>query len=200
MFEKLLYSTHLVRCIIIGPSECGKLVFLTSLIWKIINEYDKIYIYWPSLHQDLYHKLIKCFNNSIPINIIPNILHEEDIDLIIHEICNDKKFLKSDIEIETYESIEELKFHQEYVGGILILDDLNEQEVNDPRVQAKFRRCRHNNLSIFVISQDYYELPRKTIRANGNIYHTFRTNNFLDVRNDYQDKVLWIWHSTNSKF
>ena len=60
--------------------------------------------------------------------------------------------------------------------------------MNDPRVQAMFKRSRHNNLSIFIISQDYYELPKKTIRANGNIYHIFKPNNFLDVRNIYQDK------------
>ena len=61
--------------------------------------------------------------------------------------------------------------------------------MNDPRVQAMFERSRHNNLSISIISQDYYELPKKTIRANGNICHIFKPNNFLDVRNIYQDKA-----------
>ena len=61
--------------------------------------------------------------------------------------------------------------------------------MNDPRVQAMLKRSRHINLSIFIISQDYYELPKRTIRANGNIYHIFKPNNFLDVRNIYQDKA-----------
>ena len=61
--------------------------------------------------------------------------------------------------------------------------------MNDPRVQAMFKRSRHNNLSIFIISQEYYELPKKTIRANGYTYHIFKPNNFLDVRNIYQDKA-----------
>ena len=52
-----------------------------------------------------------------------------------------------------------------------------------------FKRSRHNNLSIFIISQEYYELPKKMIRAVGNIYHIFKPNNFLDVRNLFQDKV-----------
>ena len=188
--EKTLYPSHPVRCIITGPSCSGKSVFLTNLILNIINEYDKIYIYSPSLHQDLYQKLIKCFSNYIPIHIIPNILNEEDVDIVIEEVINNKDFEKSGTEIETYESIEELKFPQEYDdGGIIILDDLNEKEMNDSRVQAMFKRSRHNNLSIFIISQDYYELPKKTIRANGNIYHIFKPNNFLDVRNIYQDKA-----------
>ena len=73
--EKFLYPSHPVRCIISRPSECGKSVFLTNLILDIINEYDKLYIYSPSLHQDLYQKLKKCFSNYIPIHIIPNVLN-----------------------------------------------------------------------------------------------------------------------------
>ena len=188
--EKILYLSHPCRVIITGPSECGKSYFLTNLILNIINEYDKIYIYSPSLHQDLYQKLIKCFSNYIPIYIIPNILNEEDIDIVIEEVINNKDFQKSDIEIETFDNIEELKFPQEYENNsIIILDDLNQKEMEDPRVQAMFKRSRHNNLSIFIISQDYYELSKKIIRCNGNIFHIFKPNNFLDVRNLYQDKA-----------
>ena len=111
MMEKFFYAAHPVRGIIIGPSECAKSVFLTNLILNIYNEYDKIYIYFPSLHQDLYQKLIKCFTINITIHIIPNILNE-DFDLVIEEIVINKAFEKSDTEIETYESIEDLKFPQ----------------------------------------------------------------------------------------
>ena len=157
--EKILYPNHPCRCIITGPSNIGKTYFLTNIILNIINEYDKIYIYSPSLHQDLYQRLIKCFSNFIPIHIISNILNEEDIDIVIKEIINNNDFEKSDIEIETYDNIEELKYPQEYEdNSIIILDDLNQKEMDDPRVQAMFKRSRHNNLTIFIISQDYYEL------------------------------------------
>ena len=119
----------------------------------------------------------------------PNILNEDDIDIVIEEIVNNKDFEKSDTERETYESIEELKIPQEYDGSIFILDDLNEKEKNDSRIQARFKRSRHNNLSIFIISQDYYELPKRTIRANGNIHHIFKPNNFIDVQNLFQDRA-----------
>ena len=71
--NKFMYPKHPVRCIITGPSECGKSVILTNIILNIINEYDKIYICSPSLPQDLYKKLIKCFSNYISTTIIPNI-------------------------------------------------------------------------------------------------------------------------------
>ena len=137
--EKYLYPNHPVRFIITGLSECGKSVFLTNLFLNIINDYIKIYIYSPSLHQDLYQKLIKCFSNYIPIHIIPNFLNEADIDIVIEEIVNNEDFEKSDTEIQTYESIEELKFPQEYENiSIINLDDLNQKEMDDPRVQAMF--------------------------------------------------------------
>ena len=167
--DKFLYPTHPVHCVITGPSNLGKSIFLTNKVLNVINEYDKIYIYSPSLHQDLYQKLIKCFSNFIPINIIPNILEEADIEIVIEEIVNNKDFEKSDTEIETFESIEELKFPQEYENNsIIILDDLNQREKDDPRVQALFKRSRHNNLSIFIKIQNYYELGKKTNRCNGN--------------------------------
>ena len=96
------------------------------------------------------------------------------MDLVIHEIVNNEDFEKSGKEIETYDSIEELKCPEEYDDGDdIILDDLNETEMNHPRVQAMFERPRHNDLTIFIISQDDYDFPKRTIRSNGIIYHIF---------------------------
>ena len=160
--EKILYPNHPVRCIITAGSCSGKSVILKNLILNIINEYNKIYISSPSVHQDLYQKLIKCFSNYIPVHIIKNILNEENIDIVIEEVVKNKDFAKSNTETETFDNIEDLKFSQEYENNsIIILDDLNQKEMDDPRVQAMFKRSRHNNLSIFIISQDYYELGKK---------------------------------------
>ena len=116
-------------------------------------------------------------------------MNERDTDVVIDEIVNNEDFAKSDREIESYENIE-LRFPQEYEdGGLIILDDFNEKEKKDPRVQAMFKRSRHINLSIFIMSQEYYEIPKKTIRANGNVYHKVKPNNYLDVRKNYQDKA-----------
>ena len=99
---------------------------------------------------------------NIPINIIKNILNEIDLDIVTVEIVNNKDFPKSDTKIHFFESIEELKYPQDYDdGSIIILAELNEKRKNDPRLQAMFKRSRHTNLSIFIFSQDYYELTKK---------------------------------------
>ena len=154
--ELFFYPTHPVRCILTGTSECGKSVFLTNLILNKNKEFTKIYIDSPILNRDLYQKVFKCFSKIIPIHIIPKILNEEDFDVVFGERDNNEDFEKSQNEIETYESIEQLKFPQENdYGGIFTVDDLNGKEMNDPRVQTLFKRSRNDNLSVFVISQDY---------------------------------------------
>ena len=61
--------------------------------------------------------------------------------------------------------------------------------MDDSRVQAMFKRSRHKHLPIFLISQDYYELGKKTKLCKGNIYHIFKPNKFRDVIDLYQDKT-----------
>ena len=105
--EKFLYPTDPLACLITGPSESGKSIFLTNFILNGINDFEKINIYSPSLRQDFHQKLIKGFTYYMPIHINPNISNEEDIDIVNEEIVKKKDFEKSDTEIETYESIEE---------------------------------------------------------------------------------------------
>ena len=72
--------------------------------------------------------------------------------------------------------------------------------MNDLRVQARFKQSRHNQLSIFIISQDYCELLKMSARCNGNIYHIFESNNFRDVRNHCQDKATMDMTLNKIKF
>ena len=69
----------------------------------------------------------------------------------------DKDSEKSETEIETSESMKDLNFPQEsyaHFPNISFLDELNEKDKNDPRFQAKFKRSRHNYISVLTISQD----------------------------------------------
>ena len=157
MGKNLLYPKSPVRVVISGPSGCGKTCLLIKLINEIINNFTEIYIYSPSIHQETYQKLIECFEQKIPPITISKILKNKKT----IEDCPKDEF--SEIELSVYENIDELKYPQDYQGEstVIILDDLNEKEMSDKRVQALFKRGRHKNISIFIISQDYYELPKK---------------------------------------
>ena len=188
MIEKYLYPEKLLRCIISGKSTSGKSTLLFKILFNIINDFDKILMFSPTIHQPTYKTIIKCFSNFLPLNVIQNILQEQihldELDTTIEEIINDEDFESSHIECESYDNIDELKDPQEYesdIQTVIILDDLNKQQLQDPGVQMLFKRGRHNNLSIFVISHGFYELPKDTIRENSSIIHHFITNNFANV-------------------
>ena len=42
---------------------------------------------------------------------------------------------------------------------------------------------------MFIISQDFYEITKGTIRANGNIYQMFKPNISIGVKNPYRDEA-----------
>ena len=152
-FERKLYPKQPVRVVIAGFFICGKTCFLTKLIFKIINDFTEIYTYSPSIHQDTYQTLIECFENHIPVKLIDKVIKTKNT---IENLLADENFDPSEIEISVIENIEELKYPQEYTGEstVIILDNLDEKEMNDQRVQALFKRSRHNNISVFIITQD----------------------------------------------
>ena len=85
-----------------------------------------------------------------------------------------------------------MKYLQEddsFFPTAISLHDLNEKERNDTKFQARFKRSRHNNIPIFKIGQDYYELPKRTVRANANIQ--FQTN-CRDIENLNQVKARMV--------
>ena len=54
--------------------------------------------------------------------------------------------------------MDELKNATEYDSekhNKIIFDDLNKNQLNDNKVQMLFKRGRHNNISVFVISHGF---------------------------------------------
>ena len=106
--------------------------FLTNLVLNTINEFENIFLFFPiSTSRYINRKLIKCFTNNIPKNIISNILDDEVLGLMIDELCGDKEFEKSETEREASESLEEIECPQGFDSNFLIvilLDNLNENK------------------------------------------------------------------------
>ena len=171
----------------------AKLFFLTIWVLNIIMEFAKIHIYPPSLHHNSYQNLLEDYSVFVPINIIQDMLKKwRRLRRLTVEVFNDEDFERSQAGRETFEAIEELKNPQHYDSDstiIMIVYDLNEKSLNDPRVQAMFKRSTLSNISTSIMSQDSFELPKKTVRAIGNYYQMFKPNYFRDVQKLYQNKA-----------
>ena len=184
------------------PSKGGKYCILINVILKSIDEFKRVYSYSSSRHQDIYPKLIECFNNYIPINLFQSLLVEDDFDSFIKEIITDGDFEKNETEAETIEPKEEFKNPQGYNSESpnVFLNNLNEKRMNDLQLQAMFKLSRHSNFSIFVISQDYYELPKNLLGpletcitlSNRTFSEMFKISNKM--------KPVWICHLMNINY
>ena len=71
--------------------------------------------------------------------------------------------------------------------NLLILDDCFLGPQN--KAEAYYTRGRHNNCDTFYISQNYFRLPRQTIRENGNFIILFPQDakNLMHIHADHCD-------------
>ena len=77
-----------------------------------------------------------------------------------------------------------MKYPQRNKDGVkIILDGIYGKKKNDPRVQAIIKRSRHNSFCDLIISQGYYETPKRTIPANGSFYLLLKAKNFRYFQN-----------------
>ena len=88
-----------------------------------------------------------------------------DRDIYIITKSPPKQYTNSKIKIK--ELSDEIKPLNEYENGIIVFDDILASS-NTRFIDQFFIRGRHNNLDIYYLSQSYFDLPKRTIRNNGN--------------------------------
>lgn len=138
-----------VRCIISGPSNCGKTNVLFNLITKPNGlRFSNLYIFSKSLHQPKYQLLEKILSNVSEVSFF--------------------KF-------HSNEEIVEPQLALPY--SLFVFDDVACENHNT--VKMYFSMGRHNNIDSIYIGQTYSKIPKQLIRDNVNIlilFHQDETN------------------------
>ena len=169
-----------IRGLIIGKSNCGKTTLLLNLLlqpgWL---DYNHLYVFGKSLHQKEYQILKKGFEEQLSKRQITNLFCQQDLltkaNLSPLEVITDYNGVKEGgIKAEFFNdcgSIPDPKDLKLTEKNLLILDDcfLGKQS----KAEAYYTRGRHNNCDILYISQNYFRLPRHTIRENANFIILF---------------------------
>lgn len=176
------------RCLIIGPSGCGKTnLLLRLLLKKGWLDYNNLYIYSKSLHQPEYRLLIDCFKHGYSKSDVLKIFETEKGNyntfrktLIEHD--------KPNIMINYFESSDSIPDPTQIntkKRNLFVFDDVMTDN-NQSKAEDYYTRGRHNNSSSIYITQNYFKLPRQTIRSNSNVLILF---NLLtkDLRHIYED-------------
>ena len=152
---KLLPNT--VRCIVSGPSNCGKTnVVINLLTHENGLHYDNVYVYSKSLNQPKYQILERVIKDVPDVSFF--------------------KFNSDDNIMEP---------HNAKPYSVFIFDDVTCENQN--MIMKYFCMGRHNNIDSIYIGQTYSKIPKQLIRDNVNFLILFKQDdtNLKHIYNDH---------------
>ena len=167
-----------LRGLIVGKSSCGKTTLLLNLLlrpgWL---DYSKLSVFCKSLFQPEYRILRKGFEEQLPKETIMRVFQNrneirQQISPI--QLLEELEKTKEPTECSFYESADDVPDPKEVSPehkNLMMFDDLLLQKQN--KCEAYYVRGRHSNCDCLYLSQNYFKLPRQTIRENANFFCLF---------------------------
>ena len=107
---------------------------------------------------------------------------------VLEKIGNQKPIhiiTRSPNQYPSYKTSTEIKPINKYKGSVVIFDDMLEAK-NSSQIDEFFTRGRHEVLDVCYISQNYFALPRQSIRNNSDRLTLFKQT-LRDVQSMYYD-------------
>ncbi len=136
-----------IRCIIAGPSNCGKTTALISLLLSENGlKFENLYIFSKSFFQPIYQYLYKVLQNV------------KEIDFKVFEQYDDL--------IEPQDS---------KLNSVFVFDDVAWEA--QTKIQSYFSMGRHRNIDVFYLTQSYARLPKHLLRDNASMLVIFKQDN-----------------------
>lgn len=150
-----------IRCIICGPSNCGKTNVIISLIENLNGlRFENVYIYSRSLYQPKYVYLKQLLSQIKGIGFY--------------------SFSSNEVVIPP----EQVK-----PNSVFIFDDVQCDKQNN--IQSYFCMGRHKDVDCFYLSQSYTHIPKHLIRENANLIVLFKQDemNLRHIYNDHSISI-----------
>ena len=195
-FNNLLLPKS-IRGLIVGKSGCGKTTLLLNLIlrpgWL---DYDNLRVFGRSLFQPEYEILQKAFEEKLPKEAIVGLFgcRDEIARLnvspaaVVEEMAKSVG-KKSDMNCEFFETSDDVPDPRDLnreKKNLMIFDDLQLEKQN--KCETYYIRGRHSNVDCFYLAQNYFKLPRQTIRENANFLCLF-PQDLKNIDHIYNDHV-----------
>jgi len=183
-----------IRGVIVGKSGCGKTTLLCSLLlqpnWL---DYDKLMIYGKSLSQPEYINMKKAFKSKLTKEKFFDVFKNSE-GIIKSGVDVDSFFLNlttgnGNIDAEFIESSDDVYDPSNLDvnnKNLMIFDDLMLEK--QKTCESYYTRGRHSNVDCFYLSQNYFKLPRQSIRENANFFCLFPQGG-KNLSHIYQDHM-----------
>jgi hypothetical protein len=190
------------RMLIVGQSGCGKTTLLMKLLLdKNMLNYDKLYVFAPSLYQKEYEVLKAGFDNELSKENILYLLNSGDLidktwkgekptieTVAIGLSMTQKHPSKITAEFHTNEDYipkpEELKMD---IRNLIVFDDIMMNR-KQSTAESYYTRGRSANCDAIYLSQNYTRLPLHSIRTNANFQIFFKSSDLV-IRQLYANFV-----------
>lgn len=171
-----------IRCIVCGPSNCGKTNLLLNLLFSPEGVFfENVYVFSKSLYQDKY-KFLACVLSNI-----------------------------KGIEYFSYTENENVPHPNEIKpNSVMVFDDVACEK--QTHIKTYFSMGRHNNIDTFYLCQTYSYIPKQLVRDNANLIVLFKQDfkNLRHIYNDhvntdmtfntFQNMCLHVWGKGKNKF
>lgn len=133
-----------IRCIVCGPSNCGKTnLVIGLLLHKNGPRFKNVYVYSKTLFQPKYLFLEEVLRN------VPNVVFSK------------------------YHANEDVLSPQDAQSdSIIIFDDVASEKQNN--IRNYFTMGRHKKIDCFYLHQTYSKIPKQLIRDNSNLLVLFK--------------------------
>lgn len=133
-----------IRCIVCGPSNCGKTNLVISLLLHEDGpRFRNLYVYSKSLYQPKYIYLEKVLGMVAGTSY--------------NKYSNNKDILSP---------------HEAMPNSIILFDDVACENQNN--IRDYFAMGRHQNIDCFYINQTYTKIPKQLVRDNSNLIILFK--------------------------
>ena len=172
-----------IRMLLVGKSNCGKTTVLFNLLLRSgWIDYTDLYVFGNSLHQPVYKILKKGYESGLSKEQISNLfsnqkaLKKNKLTPLsaIDEYTKQHGIQRIKVKTHFYsscDSIPDPSSLNETDKNLMILDDCFLGPQN--KAEAYYTRGRHNNCDVIYITQNYFRLPRHTVRENANFIILF---------------------------
>ena len=181
-----------IRGLIIGKSDCGKTTLMNNfLLREGWLDFDRLYVFGKSLHQPIYQLLQKAFEKGFSKEDIRELLSiQENYPYSLVDVVDSLKPPSHPSGIDTFffeqgNDVPDPRELDPTRKNLIVFDDLMLSKQN--KCEDYYVRGRHSNVDCFYLCQNYFKLPRQSIRENANFICLFQQDakNREHIRRDH---------------